>query len=130
MEFQPGVDLDAAASEVREAVSRVTRELPDEVEQVAVFKADEDAEEIVQVAVMSDYYGEAELTRIVEQDIVPQLIALKGVADVPLGTRARSAGDHRSVATHQLWPHGDRRCGPPPGALDVPAGSFGPSTRS
>ena len=88
VEFQPGVDLDAAASEVREAVSRVTRELPDEVEQVAVFKADEDAEEIVQVAIMSDSYGEAELTRIVEQDIVPQLIALKGVADVPLfGTR-------------------------------------------
>ncbi|MEE2893422.1 MAG: efflux RND transporter permease subunit [Pseudomonadota bacterium] len=90
VEFQPGVDLDAAASEVREAVSRVRRELPDEVEQVAVFKADEDAEEIVQVAIMSDAYGEAELTRIVEQDIVPQLIALKGVADVPLfGTRQR-----------------------------------------
>ena len=33
-EFNPGVDLDTAASDVREAVSRVTRDLPDRVEQV------------------------------------------------------------------------------------------------
>ncbi|HSG87676.1 MAG TPA: efflux RND transporter permease subunit [Pseudomonadales bacterium] len=90
IEFQPGVDLDDAAAEVREAVSRITRELPDDVEQLAVYKADQDAEEIVQFAVMSDFYSEEALTRIVEQDVVPQIIALEGVADVPLfGSRQR-----------------------------------------
>ena len=43
IEFRPGVDLDSAASDVREAVSRVSRRLPDRLEQVVVVKADDDA---------------------------------------------------------------------------------------
>ena len=43
IEFNPGVDLNAAASEVREAVSRVQRRLPERVEDVFVTKADDDA---------------------------------------------------------------------------------------
>ncbi|MEE4361977.1 MAG: efflux RND transporter permease subunit [Pseudomonadales bacterium] len=90
VEFRPGVDLDRAAADVREAVSRVTRQLPADVEQLSVFKADEDAEEIVRVAVVSSRYSEEALTRIVEQDIVPEFISLDGVADVPLfGNRQR-----------------------------------------
>ncbi len=90
VEFQPGDDVDRAAADVREAVSRVSRELPEDVEQLAVYKADEDAEEIVRIAVVSNRYSEEALTRIVEQDIVPTFISLPGVADVPLfGTRQR-----------------------------------------
>jgi hypothetical protein len=37
-EFGPGTDLDTAASDVREAVSRVQRDLPDEIEQLVVVK--------------------------------------------------------------------------------------------
>ena len=43
IEFRPGVNIDSAAADVREAVSRVTRRLPDRVEQVVVVKADDDA---------------------------------------------------------------------------------------
>lgn len=90
VEFQPGVSLDAAAADVREAVSRAARELPDNLEQLTVFKADEDAEPIVVLAAYSDVLDEAALTRIVEQDIVPELISIAGVADVPLfGQRQR-----------------------------------------
>ena len=46
IEFRPGVDLDTAAADVREAVSRVSRQLPDRVEQVVVVKADDDADGI------------------------------------------------------------------------------------
>ena len=89
-EFQPGADVDRAAADVREAVSRVTRELPAAVEQLSVYKADEDAEEIVRIAVLSQRYSEEALTRIVEQDIVPAFVSLPGVADVPLfGQRQR-----------------------------------------
>ena len=90
VEFNPGTDLDAAASDIREAVSRVTRELPDRVEQVRVVKADEDAESIMTLAVSSDRYDVSALTRIVENDIIPELLAAEGVASIdPFGTRER-----------------------------------------
>jgi len=90
VQFDPGTDLDAAASDLREAVSRVTRELPDRVEQIRVVKADEDAEAIMTIAVLSDAYDVTELTRIVENDIIPELLAADGVASVdPFGTRER-----------------------------------------
>ena len=50
IEFRPGVDLDSAAADVREAVNRVSRQLPDRLEQVTVMKADDDARAIVNVA--------------------------------------------------------------------------------
>ena len=88
-EFNPGVDLDTAASDVREAVSRVTRDLPDRVEQVNIIKADADAQPIMILAVSSDRYGEAELTRVVENDVIPELLTAEGVASIDqFGTRA------------------------------------------
>ncbi|GAB5352781.1 efflux RND transporter permease subunit [Qipengyuania sp. 483] len=90
VEFNPGIDLDTAASDVREAVSRVIRDLPDRVEQVTVVKADQDAQPIMTLAVQSTEYDQAELTRIVENDIVPELLAAEGVASIEqFGTRAR-----------------------------------------
>ena len=88
-EFNPGADLDTAASDVREAVSRVTRELPDRVEQVNIVKADADAQPIMILAVSSDRYGEAELTGLVDNDVVPELLTAEGVASISqFGTRA------------------------------------------
>ncbi|RPF70950.1 efflux RND transporter permease subunit [Aurantiacibacter spongiae] len=90
VEFNPGVDLDTAASDVREAVSRVSRDLPDRVEQVRVVKADQDAQPIMTLTVLSTAYDQAELTRMVENDIVPELLAAEGVASIEqFGTRAR-----------------------------------------
>ncbi|MEH6791793.1 efflux RND transporter permease subunit [Parasphingorhabdus sp.] len=90
VEFNPGIDLDTAASDVREAVSRVTRELPDRVEQVTVVKADQDAQPIMTLAVLSTRYDQAELTRIVDNDIIPELLTAEGVASIEqFGTRAR-----------------------------------------
>jgi len=45
-EFQPGVDLDTAAADIREAVNRISRQLPDRVENLFVTKADDDARPI------------------------------------------------------------------------------------
>ncbi len=47
VEFRPGINLDDAANETRESVSRVQRQLPDEVEQVSIIKADNDAQAVV-----------------------------------------------------------------------------------
>ena len=90
VEFNPGVNLDNAASDLREAVAQVSRRLPDRVEQVTVVKADNDAEAVLDLAVSSDVYNQQDLTRLIENDIVPELTAVDGVATVNLfGTRER-----------------------------------------
>ncbi len=82
VEFTSGTDLDSAASDVREAVSRVTRELPARVEQVRVIKADADAQAILTLAVSSQAYDTATLTQIVQNDIIPELLRAQGVASI------------------------------------------------
>ena len=90
VEFNPSTDLDTAASDVREAVSRVTRDLPDRVEQVTVVKADEDARPIIIMAVSSERYDEAELTTIIDNDVIPELLTADGVASIAqFGSRVR-----------------------------------------
>ena len=90
IEFRPGVDLDSAASDVREAVSRVSHRLPERLERIDVVKADDDSQSVVQIAVMSDLLLEEELTRVVEQDVIPEIVSIEGVADVELnGGRRR-----------------------------------------
>ncbi|MCW8196408.1 efflux RND transporter permease subunit [Proteobacteria bacterium 005FR1] len=90
IEFQPGMDLDNAASDVREAVSRVTRRLPDRLEEVVVLKADDDSDPVVNIAILSDQLLEEDVTRLAEKDIIPELISVEGVADVRIfGARER-----------------------------------------
>ncbi|MFU8783950.1 efflux RND transporter permease subunit [Aliidiomarina sp.] len=90
IEFRPGVNLDTAANETRESVSRVQRRLPPEVEQVAVIKADNDAQAVVSVAVSSESLQLEELTERVETDLAPLFLNIPGVADVQLrGARQR-----------------------------------------
>jgi hydrophobe/amphiphile efflux-1 (HAE1) family protein len=127
IEFRPGTDIDSAAADVREAVSRVTRRLPDRVEQVVVVKADEDAQAVVSLAVLSDSLTEERLTRLVEKDIVPMLISIEGVADVQLsGNRQRVlrvALDPLRLTSYGLSV-GDVASALRQAPFDVPAGSF------
>ena len=125
--FDPGANVDRAAADVREAVSRVQRQLPDNVEQLAVFKSDEDAEEIMRIAVLADGISEQDLATIVERDVVPAFISLPGVADVPLfGSRRqilRVELDPGRMSTYRLTVT-DIRSVLAQAPLDVPAGSF------
>ena len=88
--FSPDTELDSAANDVREAVSRVERQLPEALEQLTVIKADADAYPVIRLAASSPTLSEEALTRIVEKDIVPALISVDGVATVNLfGDRER-----------------------------------------
>ena len=90
VEFRPDVDLFDAANDVREAVSRVTRELPEGVEDLFVVKSDADAEPVLRLALSSGAHPVDRLSRIAEEDIIPALTAIEGVADVTLfGDRER-----------------------------------------
>ncbi len=90
VEFRPGVDLEDAANETRESISRVQRELPAEVERLSIIKADNDAQAVVSLAVSSDSLDLESLTEKVETDIAPLFLSIPGVADVRLnGDRER-----------------------------------------
>lgn len=84
VEFSPNVDLNQAANDVREAVSRVQRDLPPNIDQLLVIKADADARAIMQVLASSDTLTKQSLTERVERDIIPGLLSIAGVADVQL----------------------------------------------
>ena len=127
IEFRPDIETDQAANDVREAISRIERDLPEALEKLSVFKADEQAEEIIRVAIRSQVYSEEELNRIIEQDIVPRFISLPGVADAPLfGSRKRVLRvilDPLRLTSYGLTV-ADVAAVLQAAPLDVPAGSF------
>ncbi|MBL6689850.1 MAG: efflux RND transporter permease subunit [Pseudomonadales bacterium] len=127
IEFRPGTDLNSAAADVREAVSRISRRLPERVEQVIVVKADDDSRAIVNLAVVSDRLMEDELTHIVETDIIPSFLSIDGVADVQT-SGARQKLLRVVVDPLRLTSYGlsvtDVAAVLRQAAFDVPAGSF------
>ncbi len=98
VEFQPNIDLNDAANDVREAVSRKQRELPEDVEDVFIVKADADADSIIHLAAISDVLSKEELAKRVEKDVAPNILSIPGVADVRLD------GDQRRVLRVLLDP--------------------------
>jgi hydrophobe/amphiphile efflux-1 (HAE1) family protein len=127
IEFRPEIDTDQAASDVREAISRIERDLPDALEQLSVYKADERAGEIMRIAVRSSVHTDEELNRFVEQDIVPRIVSLPGVADAALlGSRQRVLRiilDPLRLTSYGLTV-ADVATVLQAAPLDVPAGSF------
>lgn len=89
-EFSPSIDLVDAANDIREAVSRVERQLPDGVEDVFVIKADADARAIIQLSVFSEVLTIEQVTARVEDELIPELMSVEGIADVQVfGDRER-----------------------------------------
>lgn len=90
IEFRPDEDLATAANDVREAVSRIEQRLPSGVEELVVVKSDRDASPILRIAIYSDAESIEALSRKVEDEIVPVITAVEGVADVfVFGARKR-----------------------------------------
>lgn len=88
LEFTEGTNLDVATSDVRDALSRIGRSLPDAADDPVIFKADADAQAIIQLAVTSTRHSMAELSQIVEDVISERLASVPGVAEVQVyGTR-------------------------------------------
>ncbi|GHD13211.1 multidrug transporter AcrB [Tianweitania populi] len=85
VEFNDGVDLDIAASDMRDAVSRVVNQLPDDLQDPpTVVKADANAEAVIRLAVTSQTMSIEDMTVLVEDEISDTLAAVPGVADVQI----------------------------------------------
>jgi len=91
IEFSPDRDVDAAANDVRDAVSRVTRDLPTEADPPEIRKADSNARPMMWIALRSDQLSPAELTDYAVRNMVDRLSVLSGVAQVRIGGERRYA---------------------------------------
>ena len=108
MEFNLDRDVDAAANDVRDRVSRIVEELPDEVDAPEIFKVDSDEDPIVWYNLSSKVMDVAQMSDYADRYIVDPLSAVDGVARVIIGGEQRYAMriwiDRVALAARQLTP--------------------------
>lgn len=80
LEFDYGYDLDQAEDDVNSALSMVTRSLPDWVDTTQVIRMDSMSNSQVMSLSLSGDYDIPTLQQIAEDDIIPQLERIPGVA--------------------------------------------------
>jgi len=84
VEFNDGVDLNVAAADMRDAISRVANDVPEEADPSRIIKADSNADAVMRLAVTSDTMSVDDMTVLVEDQIQDILSAVPGVADVQI----------------------------------------------
>ena len=98
VEFSADVDINVAASDTRDALSRAVRDLPDDAGTPVVVKADSNAQAIMRLAVTSDSMSLGPLTDLVNALVVDRLRAVAGVADIQV------QGDAAQIVTVDVNP--------------------------
>ena len=84
VEFELSVDLETAANDVRDKVSRAQRYLPRDCDPPTVSKADADATPILMVALQSDKRSLLELSEIADLTVKEQLQTISDVSSVSI----------------------------------------------
>ncbi|MBO6503411.1 MAG: efflux RND transporter permease subunit [Kordiimonadaceae bacterium] len=91
IEFNLDRDIDSGANDVRDRVSRVLNNLPEEVEPPEVAKADNDTQPIMWFNLTSPVMDVLQLTDYAERNIVDRLSVVDGVSGVRIGGQKRYA---------------------------------------
>jgi multidrug efflux pump len=106
IEFELNRDVDEAANDVRDRVSRIRGSLPQEVEDPVVSKVDANAQAIMWIALSSDRHSTLELTDAADRIMKERIQRLNGVGSVIIGGERRYAMrvwlDPLRMAAHQL----------------------------
>ena len=84
IEFETGMDLEAAANEIRDRVSRVRRRLPDDVDEPTVYKSDSDNDPILMVSLVSDKLDPMEVSELANNFVKERLQTINGVSEVAI----------------------------------------------
>ena len=84
VEFELSVDLETAANDVRDKVSRAQRYLPRDCDPPTVTKADADATPILMVTIQSDKRSLLELSEIADLTVKEQLQTINNVSGVQI----------------------------------------------
>ena len=127
IEFNDGVDLNVAASDVRDGVGRIANQIPDQADPPRIVKADANSDAVMRLAVTSDSMSVQDMTLIVQDQIEDELAAVPGVADVQVyGDRDkifRIDVDQAKLASHGFT-IADLRNALASVAFDSPSGSI------
>lgn len=92
VEFDLGIDLEAAANDVRDKVSQAIRNLPQDIDaQPVVSKADANSQPIISMTVQSDTKNQLELTEYAENVLVERLQTIPGVSSIQIWGQKRYA---------------------------------------
>lgn len=91
VEFRLSRDIEAAANDVRDAISRIGDRIPPEADPPEVEKVESDAEVILWLNLNSASLDTLELSDYAERYIVDRLSAIDGVAQVRVGGQQRYA---------------------------------------
>ncbi|MBK9304118.1 MAG: efflux RND transporter permease subunit [bacterium] len=91
IEFELSRDVDEAANDVRDRVSRARGSLPPEAEDPVVEKVDTNAQPIVWLALQSDVHGTLEMSDLADRVLKDRLQRLPGVGSVFIGGERRYA---------------------------------------
>ncbi len=106
LEFVPERDVDEAANDVRDRVSRVADDLPPEADPPEIGKVDFNAEPVIWLNLSSSTLNVLELTDYAERVLAERLGVLPGVARVRMGGARRYAMrvwiDRDALAARQL----------------------------
>jgi multidrug efflux pump len=91
LEFTLDREIEAAAQDVRDKVSRVRGFLPEDVEEPVIAKQEADAFPIIFLALTSTSYDLMELSDIADRQVKPRLQTIPGVAGAPIFGERRFA---------------------------------------
>ena len=133
VEFGDNVDIDVAATDIRDAIGRVRNNLPDDIDEPRIVKADANADAVMRIGVTSSGRSVQDLTRLVQDVVEDRLISAPGVADLQV-FGARDAVFRVDVDMMELASRGlslaDIRNTLRNVSFDVPAGQLASDSQS
>jgi multidrug efflux pump len=80
--FRPSRDIDSAAADVRDRVSRARGKLPDDVEEPIIAKVEADAQPIIWMAFTSEVDSSLQISDYVDRFVKNKLQTLSGISEV------------------------------------------------
>src|SRR5215218_8261364 len=109
VEFDLGIDLEAAANDVRDKVSQASRSLPSDLEAPPVVsKADASSDPIISMTVQSNTRNQLEVTEYANNFLVERLQTIAGVSGIQIWGEKRYAMriwfDPQKLSSYNLTP--------------------------
>jgi len=106
IEFEVARNIDNAAQDVRDRVSRVRALLPESIKEPLISKQDADANPVMWIGLFSDLHSPLELTTMAEKQIKNRLQTVSGVSSIVIGGEQRYAVrlwlDSEKMAARQI----------------------------
>ena len=106
IEFELGRNVEEAANDVRDKVSRTLGRLPSEADEPVVSKIDANAQPIIWIALSSERHNTLELSEVADRVMKERLLRLPGVGAVIIGGQRRYSMrvwlDPQKMAAHGL----------------------------